>query len=171
MTTIETAEVRTPLGPVTLYARGDALVGLEFTDRAARRRALERRLRRHLGAFETRTVTDPAGARRRLEAYFAGDRAALSGQKVEMHGTPFQLAVWRELRRIAPGRTLSYAALAARVERPNAVRAVGQANGSNPVSLFVPCHRVIAADGGLGGYGGGLERKRRLLALEGRTVA
>lgn len=169
--TIETAVVQTPLGSVTLYAKGGALVGLEFTDRAARRRALERQLRRHLGPFETRAVRDPAGARRRLEAYFAGERHALSGQKVELHGTPFQLAVWRELRRIPPGRTLSYAALAARIARPRAVRAVGQANGSNPVSLFVPCHRVIAADGGLGGYGGGLERKRRLLELEGLTVA
>jgi methylated-DNA-[protein]-cysteine S-methyltransferase len=169
--TIETAVVPTPLGPVALYARGEALVGLEFADRPARRRTLERRLRRRLGPFETREVRDPAGARRRLEAYFAGERDALAGQKVELHGTPFQLAVWRELRRIRPGRTLSYSALAARVARPRAVRAVGQANGSNPVSLFVPCHRVIAADGGLGGYGGGLERKRRLLALEGSTVA
>jgi methylated-DNA-[protein]-cysteine S-methyltransferase len=169
--TIETAVVQTPLGPVTLYAKGRALVGLEFTDRAARRRALERQLRRHLGPFETREVRDPAGARSRIEAYFAGERHALSGQKVELCGTPFQLAVWRELRRIPPGRTLSYAALAARIARPRAVRAVGQANGSNPVSLFVPCHRVIAADGGLGGYGGGLERKRRLLQLEGLTVA
>ena len=169
--TIETAVVQTPLGPVTLYARGGALVGLEFTDRAARRAALERRLRRHLGRFELREVRDPAGARSALEAYFAGDPHALSGQLVELHGTPFQLAVWRELRCIPPGRTLSYAALAARVARPRAVRAVGQANGSNPVSLFVPCHRVIAADGGLGGYGGGLARKRRLLELEGRTVA
>ena len=169
--TIETAVVQTPLGPVALYAKGGALVGLEFTDRAARRRALERQLRRHLGKFETCEVRDPAGARSRLEAYFAGERHALSGQKVELHGTPFQLAVWRELRRIPPGRTLSYSALAARLARPRASRAVGQANGSNPVSLFVPCHRVIAADGGLGGYGGGLERKRRLLELEGPTVA
>jgi methylated-DNA-[protein]-cysteine S-methyltransferase len=169
--TIETAVVQTPLGPVTLYARGRALVGLEFADRAARRAALERRLRRHLGEFELREVRDPAGARGALEAYFAGDPHALSGQPVDLHGTPFQLAVWRELRRIPPGRTLSYAALATRVARPRAVRAVGQANGSNPVSLFVPCHRVIAADGGLGGYGGGLTRKRRLLELEGLTVA
>ena len=165
--TIETAVVRTPVGRVRLYAKGDALVGLEFEDRVARRTALERRLRRHLGPFETREVRDPAGARGRLEAYFAGARDALAGQRMELHGTPFQLAVWRELRRIPPGRTLSYAALAVRVARPRAVRAVGQANGSNPVSLFVPCHRVIAADGGLGGYGGGLERKRRLLELEG----
>jgi methylated-DNA-[protein]-cysteine S-methyltransferase len=79
--------------------------------------------------------------------------------------------VWRGLRRIPPGRTLSYSALAARIARPRAVRAVGQANGSNPVALFVPCHRVIAAGGGLGGYGGGLARKQRLLELEGLAVA
>ena len=169
--TIETAVVPTPVGPVLLYALGDALVGLEFADRAARRRALERHLRRHFGPFETRAVRAPAGARRRLEAYFAGDRRALTGQKVELRGTPFQLAVWRGLRRIPPGRTLSYSALAARIARPRAVRAVGRANGSNPVALFVPCHRVIAAGGGLGGYGGGLARKQRLLELEGLTVA
>lgn len=169
--TIETAVVQTPLGPVRLYSKGGALAGLEFTARAARCAALERQLQRYLGSFETREVRDPAGARSRLESYFAGERHALSGQKVELHGTPFQLAVWRELRRIPPGHTLSYAALAARIARPRAVRAVGQANGSNPVSLFVPCHRVIAADGGLGGYGGGLERKRWLLEFEGLTVA
>ena len=166
MKTIETAVVRTPVGRVALYANGGALVGLEFADRAARRAALERRLRRHLGPFVTREVRDPAGARRRLEAYFAGERDALRGQRVELHGTPFQRAVWRQLRRIPAGRTVSYAALAARLARPRAVRAVGQANGSNPVALFVPCHRVIAADGGLGGYGGGLDRKRRLLEHE-----
>jgi methylated-DNA-[protein]-cysteine S-methyltransferase len=167
---LETATVKTPLGAVVLYAKGDALVGVEFADRTARCRALERRLRRALGPFETRAAADPAGARTRLAAYFAGDRDALSSQKVELHGTPFQRAVWRELGRIRPGRTLSYAALARRISRPRALRAVGQANGSNPVCLFVPCHRVIAADGGLGGYGGGLERKHKLLALEGVTL-
>jgi methylated-DNA-[protein]-cysteine S-methyltransferase len=164
---IDKAEVTTPLGRVVLYADGESLVGVEFADRRERVRALERRLERHLGALEMRKAADPAGAASRLARYFAGDRRALAGQKVRMHGTAFQQAVWRELRRIPAGRTISYATLAGRVRRPRAVRAVGQANGSNPVCLFVPCHRVIATGGTLGGYGGGLERKRRLLAHEG----
>ena len=86
-------------------------------------------------------------------------------------GTAFQLAVWAALRAIPAGSTLSYGALAARLGRPAAVRAVGAANGANPIALFVPCHRVIAADGTLWGYGGGLERKRWLLAHEGAAFA
>ena len=81
-------------------------------------------------------------------------------------GTPFQQAVWRALRRIPTGETLSYAELARRIGRPGAVRAVGRANGANPASIVVPCHRVIGSDGTLTGYGGGIERKRWLLAHE-----
>jgi methylated-DNA-[protein]-cysteine S-methyltransferase len=86
---------------------------------------------------------------------------------VELHGTEFERAVWTQLCRIPAGTTISYTELATRVGSPRGSRAAGQANGRNPVALFVPCHRVIAADGTLGGYGGGLDRKRRLLAHEG----
>ena len=163
--------VSTPIGPLALIAEGDALVGLEFGDALDRRDRLARSLARHLGAFETREHADPAGAASRLQRYFAGERTALAEQPVAPRGTAFQLAVWRALRDIPAGETRSYGELAAAIGRPAAVRAVGAANGANPVALFVPCHRVIAADGTLWGYGGGLERKRWLLAHEGAVFA
>lgn len=100
-----------------------------------------------------------------LDEYFAGDRTAFD-VAVELHGTPFQQQVWRALRDIPYGRTISYGELAQRIDNPSAVRAVGLANGRNPVSVIVPCHRVIGANGTLTGYGGGVERKRLLLDLE-----
>jgi methylated-DNA-[protein]-cysteine S-methyltransferase len=103
---------------------------------------------------------------RRLEAFFDGDLAALDAIETESGGTSFQRAVWSALRRIPPGTTVSYGQLAARIGRPHASRAVGAANGSNPIAIIVPCHRVIGSDGHLTGYGGGIERKRWLLAHE-----
>ena len=88
---------------------------------------------------------------------------------LDLRGTPFQLSVWRAIVEVPYGETRSYAELAQRVKRPTAYRAVGAANGANPVPIIVPCHRVIASDGKLGGYGGGLETKRRLLAFEKTT--
>lgn len=102
-----------------------------------------------------------------LEAYFLGDLAAIDSLAVSPRGTEFQRSVWEALRRIPVGETRSYAEIAADVGRPGAVRAVGQANGANPVALVVPCHRVIRSDGSLGGYGFGLDTKRWLLAHEG----
>ena len=112
-------------------------------------------------------LTAPSDARRRLEAYFAGDLHAIDAIRVEADGTPFQREVWAALRTIPVGQTMSYGELAARLERCKAVRAVGLANGANPIAIVVPCHRVIGADGSLTGYGGGLERKQWLLAHEG----
>lgn len=104
-----------------------------------------------------------------LEAYFAGDledfRLPLSPQ-----GTPFQMQVWQELQRIPYGTTISYGELAERIGNPKAVRAVGTANGANPLPIVIPCHRVIGADGSLTGYGGGLEIKEALLAIEGALL-
>jgi methylated-DNA-[protein]-cysteine S-methyltransferase len=105
-------------------------------------------------------------AARQLDEYFAGQRTGFE-LPLEMSGTPFQQAVWRELMTIPFGRTGNYAHHARRIGKPDAVRAVGTAIGRNPLSIIVPCHRVIAASGGLAGYAGGLERKRYLLALEG----
>ncbi len=102
-----------------------------------------------------------------LAAYFGGDLRALDGLEVALHGTPFQQSVWQALRTIPAGATLSYGALAGQLGRPGAMRAVGRANGQNPVAVVVPCHRVIASDGTLHGYGGGLWRKQWLLAHEG----
>ena len=104
-------------------------------------------------------------AQRQLEEYFAGEREEFS-LALEADGTDFQQRVWESLRRIPFGETASYGDIARRIGNPRAVRAVGLANGRNPISIIVPCHRVIGADGSLTGYGGGLERKRFLLALE-----
>ena len=160
--------VESPVGPLVLVAKGDAVVALMFgEDDGDARRWLERRF----GQFEMKAHRDPAGAVSALRAYFKGDLAAIDRVKVDTGGTEFQRAVWSELRRIPAGSTISYADLAARVGRPTAVRAVGAANGSNPVAVILPCHRVIAADGTLCGYGGGLDRKRWLLAHEGAPAA
>ncbi len=167
---LDVTTLETPVGQVTLFGRGEALVGLEFSDRASRVSGLNRHLERALGGFTARPHDDPAGAATRLRAYFAGDLDALERQPVEFHGTPFQIRVWQALRDIRSGRTESYGALAARVGAPNAQRAVGAANGRNPIALFVPCHRVIASDGTLHGYGGGLHRKAWLLTHEGAVA-
>jgi len=108
--------------------------------------------------------------RERLEAFFAGDLAAIDGIPVESAGTPFQRKVWKALRKVPAGKTWSYAQLAARIDRPAAVRAVGAANGLNPISIVVPCHRLIGSDGSLTGYGGGLHRKAWLLRHEGAIL-
>jgi methylated-DNA-[protein]-cysteine S-methyltransferase len=112
----------------------------------------------------------PSPARLALEAYFAGDVGALEQIEVAFGGTDFQRSVWDALRTIPAGETLSYATLAARVGRPTAVRAVGLANGANPIAVIVPCHRVIGSNATLTGYGGGLARKRWLLEHEGVAV-
>ena len=109
----------------------------------------------------------PSIVRRAFEAYFQGDARALQVLPWKASGTPFQLNVWKALCTIPAGETLSYAGLAARIGRPTAVRAVGVANGANPVAIVVPCHRVIGTNGSLTGYGGSLPRKRWLLDMEG----
>jgi methylated-DNA-[protein]-cysteine S-methyltransferase len=109
----------------------------------------------------------PAAVRKALDDYFAGDLLAIDRIECATNGTQFQQDVWNALRTIPPGATLSYGALAVRIGKPAAVRAVGLANGSNPIAVVVPCHRVIGTNGSLTGYGGGLERKRWLLAHEG----
>ena len=115
------------------------------------------------GSEELPTSDDPAGVLSRLRAYFAGARAATDTIAVDLGGTEFQRRVWSKLREIPCGRTLSYGDLAAAIGAPKAVRAVGAANGANPASIVVPCHRVIGSHGALVGYGGGIERKRWLL--------
>jgi methylated-DNA-[protein]-cysteine S-methyltransferase len=157
------AVMASPIGRLTLVAKGDALVLLAFEKGEE---FAQRWLARRFGDLAWKEHPDPAGAVSALRAYFEGDLAALDRVKVDTGGTEFQRAVWRELRRIPAGATISYSNLAARVARPSAVRAVGAANGSNPVAVILPCHRVIAADGTLCGYGGGLDRKRWLLEHE-----
>jgi methylated-DNA-[protein]-cysteine S-methyltransferase len=161
--TIETAEIATPVGELVLFARGEALVAMAFADRAA---WVPKQLAARFGEIALKRTRDPAGAATVLRRYLDGDLRAIEAIAVDTAGTPFQARVWRALRDIPVGATCSYGELARVVGHPDAVRAVGAANGANPVTLVVPCHRVIGSDGKLTGYGGGLPRKRWLLVHE-----
>jgi methylated-DNA-[protein]-cysteine S-methyltransferase len=160
---IETAELETPIGPIVLAMRAGSLCAVGFDGDWSR---VHQMLRRRFPAAELRSVEDPGGFLTRMRAYFDGDLTALDSIPVDLGGTPFQAKVWNALRRIPAGQTISYGDLALAIGEPKAVRAVGLANGANPVAIVVPCHRVIGADGSLTGYGGGIERKRWLLAHE-----
>ena len=160
----------TPIGEMAVIAdRQGNLRTLEWSDHDER---MHRALRLHYGAdgFVLERARDPSGFTSALRAYFAGDLAAIDPLPTATGGTPFQRLVWRALRDIPCGTTVSYRELARRIGRPEAVRAVGLANGANPISIVVPCHRVIGASGALTGYGGGIERKRWLLAHEGAVA-
>ena len=154
-----------PIGEITLVSDEEGrLRALDFDEYDARMRAL---LARYCGAFTLRSGVAPTVVRDALGAYFAGSTAALEGLAVEAAGTPFQRRVWAALRAIPAGSTASYGGIAAALGKPGASRAVGLANGANPVAIVVPCHRVIGADRSLTGFGGGLHRKRWLLEHEG----
>jgi len=154
-----------PIGTILLVFDEDGVLrALDFEDCEAR---MLRLLRLHYGAVTPRTRAAPREIAERLNAYFAGDLETLGSIPWRTAGTPFQRSVWAALTKIAPGTTCAYGELAARLGRRNAQRAVGLANGANPVGIVVPCHRVIGAGGDLTGYGGGLHRKRWLLAHEG----
>ncbi len=160
---IEIARVKTPVGTLRLAAREADLVALSFEESWDEGLAW---LERRFGEVEAKASKDPAGAVTAIQAWLDGEVAALDRVSVDTGGTEFQARCWRELRRIEPGHPITYADLARRVGEPKAMRAVGNANGKNPIAIVVPCHRVIATGGGLGGYGGGLKRKRWLLAHE-----
>jgi methylated-DNA-[protein]-cysteine S-methyltransferase len=160
-------EIDSPMGALTLVAGGGALRALDFNDCAARMRAL---LQVRYGAAAPKRSADPHGFSSRLLSYLAGDVGALDSIPVELGGTPFQREVWAAVRRIPAGRTRTYGEIAAALGRPAAARAVGLANGQNPVCLVIPCHRVLGAGGALTGYAGGIERKRWLLAHEGAAA-
>jgi methylated-DNA-[protein]-cysteine S-methyltransferase len=161
---LEYDEIPSPIGTVTFVACRGKVCALDL---GRRRETSAARLADRFGAVELRRERDPRGYSDRLRAYFAGELPAIDGIPVDTGGTPFQLSVWSALREIPVGQTRSYAEIARAVGRPTATRAVGAANGQNPVALIVPCHRVIGADGSLTGYGGGLRRKRWLLDHEG----
>ena len=160
----------TPIGEALLVTDAEGnLRTLDFRDHEPRMRRL---LRLQYGKdIALDEGPAPEILLRALTAYFDGDIGALDTIACEMAGTPFQRSVWKALRKIPAGRTTSYGALARRIGRPAAMRAVGAANGANPISIVVPCHRVIGADGSLTGYGGGLDRKRWLLKHEGALDA
>ena len=165
---IEIAQIESPIGGIVVACNGPAVVALHFGDSRAE---FESDLRRRFREWEPVAGPHAEGAANRLRAYFAGDIHALEGLDVDPAGTPFQQSVWAQLRAIPAGRTASYREIAAAIGAPAATRAVGAANGANPIGIIIPCHRVIGADGTLTGYGGGLDRKRWLLAHEGVMFA
>jgi methylated-DNA-[protein]-cysteine S-methyltransferase len=152
-----TMPMDTPVGHLVLESDGDVLIGIWLPSQATTTRGD--------GHDAPPVLKDTAT---QLEEYFAGERTGFT-VPMELDGTPFQKDVWAELTRIPYGETISYGELARRVGRPSAPRAVGQANGRNPIPVIVPCHRVLASTG-IGGYGGGLPMKRTLLAVEGVTA-
>ncbi|MFI0453398.1 methylated-DNA--[protein]-cysteine S-methyltransferase [Actinomadura sp. 6N118] len=154
------AVMESPYGPLTMVATDGVLSGLYMN------------LQRHrpaeevFGDREPDCRTPPFGqVVEQLEAYFAGELTDFE-LPLALHGTPFQRTVWEALQEIPYGETISYGQLALQIGKPSASRAVGLANGKNPISIIVPCHRVVGSSGSLTGYGGGLERKRRLLDFE-----
>jgi methylated-DNA-[protein]-cysteine S-methyltransferase len=158
----------TPIGIALLVTDADgALRALDWNDYEHRMRQL---LRLQHGAVELVDLPAPATVKSALSAYFEGDLDRLARIEWRVAGTPFQQKVWTALAKIPAGTTMSYGAFAARIEMPKAIRAVGHANGSNPISVVLPCHRLIGADGSLVKYAGGLERKRWLLRHEGVEV-
>lgn len=158
-----------PLGTILLVADGrERLLALDFQTHEDRMRRL---LELHHGARRLVRGPAPRAVSQQLAAYFDGDPSALDALRVELGGTSFQRQVWSTLRHIPAGGTTSYIELARHLGRPGAARAVGRANGANPVAIVIPCHRVIGADGSLTGYAGGLSRKRWLLSHERSSVA
>jgi methylated-DNA-[protein]-cysteine S-methyltransferase len=161
--TLEVTEFESPIGKIVVALHDARLCALRFAEHWPRMRPL---LEKRFGQVDFRQAADPAGVITCLRKYFAGDFGALDAIIIDTGGTPFQQRVWKELRKIPAGRTVSYAHIAMAIGAPTAVRAVGAANGSNPVGIVVPCHRVIGSNGQLTGYGGGIERKRWLLRHE-----
>lgn len=161
--------VASPTGVMLLVTDARERVrALDWEDHDAR---MQRLLRLHYrGAAQIEPRRGPSPARRALAAYFEGQLDALDGLEVKTAGTPFQRGVWKALRAIPVGETATYGGLARTLGCPKAMRAVGAANGSNPVAIIVPCHRVVGVNGALTGFGGGIERKRWLLRHEGHAA-
>ena len=153
--------IESPLGDLLLHGDGVRLDGLAI------------QAGRQPGTVEPSWQRDPTAftdVERQLLEYFSGERASFE-LELEPRGTPFQRQVWQALRQIVYGETMPYGELAARIGRPSAARAVGAANGANPIAVIIPCHRLIGANGALTGYAGGIERKQTLLDLEARSYA
>src|ERR1700676_103809 len=170
METLHCTNMESAIGPLFLAVSGRGLVALEFDVRLAGQQSIRPNPRHLREEKRGLTFEDSASLTRsyvnELEEYFAGKRREFTFP-LDLRGTDFQLACWRALLAIPYGETRSYADIARAVGKPNAFRAVGMANNRNPVAIVVPCHRVIASDGTLCGYGGGLDLKRKLLELEG----
>ena len=160
--------LETPIGTALLVTDSDGVLrALDWEDHEPRMKEL---LRLQIGAVALKAARAPKDLRAALSGYFKGDLDRLTTIRWRVAGTPFQQKVWQALPKIPAGTTMSYGALAAKLKTPRAMRAVGHANGSNPISVVVPCHRLIGANGSLVKYGGGIERKRWLLQHEGVQI-
>lgn len=167
VTELHTDTVESEIGPIVIVTRPGALCAVDFVDSDERMKTL---LSRRFEDFALVHEDNPLGISEKLRAYFAKDYAVLDDIVVDTGGTEFQRRVWVELRAIPPGSTRTYGELAALVGGSSASRAVGLANSQNPLSIVVPCHRLVAGDGSLKGYAGGLARKQWLLRHEGAIL-
>ncbi len=161
---IDIGTIESPIGQLTLAARRNLVCLVHFGPATP---AVTAGLKSWYPETTIDEADDPGGAAGALRRYFEGDLDSLDEIEVELNGTTFQKNVWRALRTVKAGSTMSYAQLAKQIGSPSAVRAVGAANGANPVAVVLPCHRIIGSNGSLTGYGGGLHRKRWLLDHEG----
>ncbi len=159
--------IQTPIGDMMLLASAGVMLVLEFVDAEGR---VEREISARFSKVEVTPTKNPFGFSKRIADYFAGDLRTIESIPTDGGGTEFQKRVWAGLRLIPCGVTISYGELATRLGDKNAMRAVGLANGRNPISIVVPCHRVIGANGSMTGYGGGMARKEWLLRHEGALL-
>jgi methylated-DNA-[protein]-cysteine S-methyltransferase len=162
-----TDRIRTPIGDMILVARDGALLLLEFEDATGR---VEREMKLRFRTHELQHTENPFGLSLIMRDYFSGNTSAINTILTDGGGTQFEKQVWAELRKIPTGSTVSYGSIARKLGDINMSRAVGTANGRNPIAIVVPCHRVIGADGSMTGYGGGIARKEWLLRHEGALL-
>jgi methylated-DNA-[protein]-cysteine S-methyltransferase len=162
-----TDRINTPIGEMVLVARDGVLLLLEFADAKDR---VSREMRLRFGDVDLQSASNPFGLSDVMADYFAGNVSAIDNLITDAGGTDFEQQVWAELRKIPCGVTKSYGEIARTLGDINLSRAVGTANGRNPIAIVVPCHRVIGADGSMTGYGGGLKRKEWLLRHEGALL-
>lgn len=161
--------ISTPLGPMLGISTEDHLYLLEFIDCLGLEYEIEN-LQLKMRSTIVKASTAPLiSIQKELKQYFARKLRTFE-TPISLLGSPFQIRVWEELRKIPYGKTISYSELATAIGKPQAARAVGNANGSNQLAIIIPCHRVIHANGGLGGYNGGITRKPKLLAIEGIAI-
>ena len=163
----QTDRISTPIGDMILVARDGVVLLLEFEDATDR---VAREMKARFGEVDLQPTDNPFGIPDVVRDYFAGNLTAIDRLITDGGGTAFERTVWAELRRIPLGTTISYGELAKRINNPNGMRAVGLANGKNPIAIVVPCHRVIGANGSMTGYGGGIARKEWLLRNEGALL-
>jgi methylated-DNA-[protein]-cysteine S-methyltransferase len=167
MKTLQFDTIDSPIGTILLVVDDGQLCALDYKDYEQRMMTL---LERRYGQVHLEPMSDPCGFSSRVRDYFAGNYSALDDIPVNTGGTAFQQQVWSALRSIPVGTTMTYGALAAKLGKPTAYRAVGGTNALNPIALVLPCHRVVGADATLTGYAGGLQRKEWLLQHEGYTA-